>query len=710
MSRFRWKIAALSATCLMAWAISASAQVQAPSLSSPTNGATDQSTSLTLSWSSAVGSTSGQYEIQVSTTSNFNNDASTSGLSDISGTSIALSSFTVAANPNTTSVPYYYWRGTSEDANSTWSNAWSFTTIPAVPSLALPTNGAINQSLTPTLSWNATAGAAKYNVMVSTSSSFGTAVFSPTGITTGASATVSSGLVNSATYYWAVAATDANGNTLGWSAPNSFTTIVAAPGSVTLSSPTNGATGLATSLTLNWNSASNAAAYTVQVSSGSDFTSTVLSQANVTGLSQAVGGLANSATYIWKVGATNAGGTTWSSMWSFTTAAAVIAAPGAPVLSSPTNGAMNQAVAGLTLSWASNTSGGSVTSYAVQVSTGSGFSSTVLSMSGLTVTSEALPTLLNSTKYYWEVTATGNGSAMKLDSFVTVAAVVAAPGAPVLSSPTNGAMNQAVAGLTLSWTSGTGGPVTSYAVQVSTGSGFSSTVYSGSGLTATSQVLPTLVGGTTYYWDVSAMGPGGTTSATSAWSFTTAPIPGMPTLSSPSNGATGVATALTLSWTSSTNAMTYAVQVSTSTGFATTVWSQAALTGTSDTISGLANLVTYYWRVGAKGLGGVSGWSGANSFTTVNGSSVLPVAAAMKLAKTEFAVKGASLVYSLSAAGEVGITFSDLLGRTALTMNRTQAAGHYTLALKEFALAEGRYIVQFKAAGIVKRQVVCIER
>jgi hypothetical protein len=167
---------------------------------------------------------------------------------------------------------------------------------------------------------------------------------------------------------------------------------------------------------------------------------------------------------------------------------------------------------------------------------------------------------------------------------------------------------------------------------------------------------------------------------------------------------------LTLSWTSSTNAMTYAVQVSTSTGFATTVWSQAALTGTSDTISGLANLVTYYWRVGAKGLGGVSGWSGANSFTTVNGSSVLPVAAAMKLTKTEFAVKGASLVYSLSAAGEVGITFSDLLGRTALTMNRTQAAGHYTLALKEFALAEGRYIVQFKAAGIVKRQVVCIER
>jgi len=708
MSRFRWKSAALSATCLMAWAISASAEVPAPSLSSPTNGATDQSTSLTLSWSSAVGSTSGQYEIQVSTTSNFNNDGSTSGLSDISGTSIALSSFTVAANPNTTSIPYYYWRGTSEDGNSTWSNAWSFTTLPAIPSLALPTNGAVNQPTSLTLSWNATTGAAMYNVMVSTSSSFATTFLSQTGLTT-LSKSLSS-LVNSATYYWEVAATDANGNTLGWSAPNSFTTIMAAPGSVTLSSPTNGATGQAVSLTLSWNSASNAASYTVQVSSGSDFTSTVSSQANLTGTSEAVSGLANSATYIWKVGATNAGGTTWSSVWSFTTAAAVIAAPGAPVLSSPTNGAMNQAITGLTLSWASNTSGGPVTSYAVQVGTSTTFSTTVLSMSGLTVTSEALPTLASNATYYWNVTATGPGgtsSASSLWSFTTAVA----PGVPVLSSPTNGAMNQAVAGLTLSWTSGTGGPVTSYAVQVSTGSGFSSTVYSGSGLTATSQVLPTLVGGTTYYWDVSAMGPGGTTSATSARSFTTAPIPDMPTLSSPSNGATGVPIALSLSWTTSNNATSYAIQVSTISSFATTVWSASGLTGTTwDTAGTLVNLTVYYWRAGAKGLGGVSGWATPYSFTTVNGSSVLPVAAAMKLTKTEFAVKGASLVYSLSAAGEVGITFSDLLGRTALTMNRTQAAGHYTLALKEFALAEGRYIVQFKAAGIVKRQVVCIER
>jgi hypothetical protein len=43
-------------------------------------------------------------------------------------------------------------------------------------------------------------------------------------------------------------------------------------------------------------------------------------------------------------------------------------------------------------------------------------------------------------------------------------------------------------------------------------------------------------------------------------------------------------------------------------------------------------------------------------------------------------------------------------------MNRTQAAGRYAMALKDFSLAAGRYIVQFKAAGIVKRQVVCIER
>jgi hypothetical protein len=90
-----------------------------------------------------------------------------------------------------------------------------------------------------------------------------------------------------------------------------------------LESPTNGASGQATSLTLSWESVDDAASYRVQVSTVSTFVSTVSSQTGVTGLAAWVSGLANSATYYWKVSAANAGGTSaWSIAWNFTTVSA----------------------------------------------------------------------------------------------------------------------------------------------------------------------------------------------------------------------------------------------------------------------------------------------------------------------------------------------------------------------------------------------------
>ena len=91
----------------------------------------------------------------------------------------------------------------------------------------------------------------------------------------------------------------------------------------------------------------------------------------------------------------------------------------------------------------------------------------------------------------------------------------------------------------------------------------------------------------------------------------------MPVLASPSNGAGNQPISLSLSWNTSTNAATYAVQVSTDAVFGSTVTAQIGLTGTSAAVSGLVNSATYYWRVGAKDAGGVSGWSGTWSFTTV---------------------------------------------------------------------------------------------
>jgi len=91
--------------------------------------------------------------------------------------------------------------------------------------------------------------------------------------------------------------------------------------------------------------------------------------------------------------------------------------------------------------------------------------------------------------------------------------------------------------------------------------------------------------------------------------------PAAPSLSSPANGATNLATNPTLSWIASSGASSYGVQVSTTPDFSTTV-SNTSVTSTSIGLSGLANGTTYYWRVNASNSAGTSAWSSSYSFTT----------------------------------------------------------------------------------------------
>jgi len=111
--------------------------------------------------------------------------------------------------------------------------------------------------------------------------------------------------------------------------------------------------------------------------------------------------------------------------------------------------------------------------------------------------------------------------------------------------------------------------------------------------------------------------------STSSWfvSFTlysSSAIPPVPTLSSPTDGATGVATKPTLSWNASTGATSYTLQVSTSSSFSSFAVNQSGINTTSYAVSGLANSTTYYWRVNATNSNGTSDWSSIWSFTTVS--------------------------------------------------------------------------------------------
>ena len=158
------------------------------------------------------------------------------------------------------------------------------------------------------------------------------------------------------------------------------------PLSPTLVAPANAASGIAVSPTLSWNASSGATTYQVQVSTVSNFATTVYDQSGIAATSTLVTpALANNTLYYWRVNATNAAGTSaWSSpVWSFTTIA-LGTPPPAPTLNLPVNAALSVAISPTTLSW--NASSGATT-YQVQVSTVSNFATTVFDQSGIATTS-----------------------------------------------------------------------------------------------------------------------------------------------------------------------------------------------------------------------------------------------------------------------------------------------------------------------------------
>lgn len=101
----------------------------------------------------------------------------------------------------------------------------------------------------------------------------------------------------------------------------------------------------------------------------------------------------------------------------------------------------------------------------------------------------------------------------------TIFTTATIPAAPTLLSPTNGATGVSTSP-TLSWNASSG--ATSYRLQVSTSSAFSTLTIDQSGITTTSLAISGLASGTIYYWRVNATNSAGTSDWSSVWSFTTA--------------------------------------------------------------------------------------------------------------------------------------------------------------------------------------------
>jgi hypothetical protein len=198
--------------------------------------------------------------------------------------------------------------------------------VPSAPILLAPANAATNQSLTPTLSWNASTGATSYDLQVSTTSNFTASVQNFSGLTSTSKALT--GLANNTVYYWRVSATNASGTSL-WSATFLFTTLAAVvppPPATTLAapvlvSPADRASNVSRTPTFTWNPSTGATTYKVQVSTNSTFTALVVDQSGVSATSLAItSALASRRTLYWRVQAVNGSTTSaWSTSRRFTT-------------------------------------------------------------------------------------------------------------------------------------------------------------------------------------------------------------------------------------------------------------------------------------------------------------------------------------------------------------------------------------------------------
>jgi hypothetical protein len=128
---------------------------------------------------------------------------------------------------------------------------------------------------------------------------------------------------------------------------------------------------------------------------------------------------------------------------------------------------------------------------------------------------------------------------------------------------------------------------------------------------------------TLYYWQIAPKNNSNNLTPGSIWSFTTGSVdcakPGEPSNPTPPNGATGVSTNPTLSWSACSDTDSYDIYVGTSSNNQPFVGNN---TNTSYVLSGLSSGSNYYWKVVAKnncGKATASDWF-AWTFTTGSGS------------------------------------------------------------------------------------------
>jgi fibronectin type 3 domain-containing protein len=486
--------------------------------------------------------------------------------------------YSAVATPNATTytdtslqagATYYYVVQASNDFGSSGnSNEASAITAPPVPAGLTAT--ATGSSIT--VSWTAAPGATGYSLSRATAAAGPyTALATPTATTYS-----DSGLNAGATYYYKVNASNASGASAD-SAEAHDTTAPPTPTGLIV-----GASG--TTISVSWNAAAGATGYGLSRATAAAGPYSRI--ATPSGTSYSDTGLTPGTTYYYKISAINPAGSSADSAEAHATVG--VNAPATPT--GFTAVATGNTIA---LSW---TAVAGATGYSILRSASAAGPFSALATS--TTNSYSNTGLAAGTTYYYEVTATnaGGSSTPSLPAGDTTA-----PATPTgLTAVASGVS------VTVSWTAASG--AAGYALQRATAA---TGPYSAlANPSASPYVDSGLAAGTTYYYQIAASNPAGTSAFSSeAHDTTVPPVPA---------GLNAVAsgTQIALTWTAAPAATGYVV--SRSTAAAGTYTQIATPTAASYTDSAsLALGTTYYYKVAGSNGAGAGAASGAVSATTV---------------------------------------------------------------------------------------------
>ncbi len=313
-------------------------------------------------------------------------------------------------------------------------------------------------------------------------------------------------------------------------------------------------------------------------------------------------------TYYWRVNAIRGNETSnWSSRWAFVTENI-----SGPTLLAPADGSTGTSLTP-TLSW---NQVNNASSYEVQVSSSSPFSSLIISVANINTTSYNVPNdrLNPQTTYYWRVKCKiGNQTSnWTMRSFKTLALA----SGPTLLSPSHWSTFEEI-NPTLDWTDVSG--AVSYRLQISRNNSFTDIFYDDSNISQSQFTVPNdlFLYSSYYSWRVYAIfNNNQLTNWSSGWTFRTKPVP-TTTLTSPRNRETGQSLTPTLEWSSVSDASHYILELSTSSYFENTLISQNIYSNSYSVPSNLLNYgTTYFWRVRVVARNQQSNWSATFNFTT----------------------------------------------------------------------------------------------